>query len=294
MAARSGFQGGETPQRPHGDAHVGRSRESIDALSKWSFRRCRAVCSSDQFLDVPLSRAPSLSSSLPTPSLIAFSADVADHWILVATIVQHAREQGCWEGVDFAVESAAARVCQEAGGRVAVNVMVRDMDLALPNAHDARRLEVLVDGFAPAWRSANWRLTPLWCLPFGAMGLPDLVPRTSMASSWPRPGAEKSVHTRSWSVAVPRRGWRQVVGGDANVPPHFGTREKRAKQAWRIHWAATLACSAARAFAASILDLRVGGGADGDVPRSHDVANDFRHTCASDDRGCLCLIHESV
>ena len=29
---------------------------------------------------------------------------------------------------------------------MAVNVMVRDMDLALPNAHDARRLEVLVDG----------------------------------------------------------------------------------------------------------------------------------------------------
>ena len=31
---------------------------------------------------------------------------------------------------------------------MAVNVMVRDMDLALPNAHDARRLEVLVDGGA--------------------------------------------------------------------------------------------------------------------------------------------------
>ena len=46
----------------------------------------------------------------------------------------------------FAVESAAARVRREAGGRVAVNVMVRDMDLAIPNAHDARWLEVLVDG----------------------------------------------------------------------------------------------------------------------------------------------------
>ena len=54
----------------------------------------------------------------------------------MATIV---REQGWWEG-------AVARVCREAGGRVVVNVMVRDMDLAFPNAQDARLLEVLVDG----------------------------------------------------------------------------------------------------------------------------------------------------
>ena len=53
------------------------------------------------------------------------------------------------------------------------------------------------------------------------------------------------------------------------------TLRKRAEQAWRMRWAATLACSAARAFAASILDLRVGGGADGDVPRSHDVMTEF-------------------
>ena len=46
----------------------------------------------------------------------------------------------------FAVESAAARVCREAGGRVTTNVMVRDLDLAAPNVRDARRLEVVVDG----------------------------------------------------------------------------------------------------------------------------------------------------
>ena len=46
----------------------------------------------------------------------------------------------------FAVESAAARVCREAGGRVTVNMMVRDMDLGLPHAHDSRRLEIVADG----------------------------------------------------------------------------------------------------------------------------------------------------
>ena len=46
----------------------------------------------------------------------------------------------------FAVESAGARICREAGGRVAVNVMVRDMDIAAPDPRDGRRLEIVVDG----------------------------------------------------------------------------------------------------------------------------------------------------
>ena len=41
----------------------------------------------------------------------------------------------------FALESAAARVCREAGARVSTNVLVRDLDL-LPLQH-ARRLEVV-------------------------------------------------------------------------------------------------------------------------------------------------------
>ena len=44
------------------------------------------------------------------------------------------------------MESVAARICREAGGRVTTNVMVRDLDLAGPNMFDARRLEVVVDG----------------------------------------------------------------------------------------------------------------------------------------------------
>ena len=44
----------------------------------------------------------------------------------------------------FALESAAARVCREAGARVSTNVLVRDLDL-LPLQH-AHRLEVVADG----------------------------------------------------------------------------------------------------------------------------------------------------
>ena len=46
----------------------------------------------------------------------------------------------------FALESAAARVCREAGGRMATNILVRDLDLGTPDVRDARRLEVVVDG----------------------------------------------------------------------------------------------------------------------------------------------------
>ena len=44
------------------------------------------------------------------------------------------------------MESAAARIFRERGARVTVNMTVRDMDLHLPNARDARRLEIVADG----------------------------------------------------------------------------------------------------------------------------------------------------
>ena len=72
------------------------------------------------------------------------SADVAVPWIPLATIVQRVR--GLVLGRrGFAVESAVARVSREAG-RVTLNMMVRDMDVAIPHAHDTRRLEVVADG----------------------------------------------------------------------------------------------------------------------------------------------------
>ena len=46
----------------------------------------------------------------------------------------------------FSLESAAARVCRETGAPVSTNLFVRDLDLPIAN-HDARRLEVVADGF---------------------------------------------------------------------------------------------------------------------------------------------------
>ena len=48
--------------------------------------------------------------------------------------------------IGFPLESAAARVCREAGARVRMNVMVRDLDLWPPHRIDNRRLEVVAHG----------------------------------------------------------------------------------------------------------------------------------------------------
>ena len=48
----------------------------------------------------------------------------------------------------WALESVAARICREGGGRVTTNVLLRDLDLGFGRAEaDGRRLEIAVDGF---------------------------------------------------------------------------------------------------------------------------------------------------
>ena len=63
----------------------------------------------------------------------------------------------------FALESVAARICWEAGGRVRTNMLVRDMDLDVPIA-DARRLVVVVDGL-PLQGGAHLQWTRRWSVP---------------------------------------------------------------------------------------------------------------------------------
>ena len=51
-------------------------------------------------------------------------------------------------------------------------------------------------------------------------------------------------------------------------------KRRRVEQAWRIRWSCMLACAAARAFAASLLEQRVSIGGDGNAPVSHFVVAD--------------------
>ena len=43
-----------------------------------------------------------------------------------------------------------------------------------------------------------------------------------------------------------------------------------------MRWSSLLACTAARAFATSLLELRTAHGADGATPPAHEVVADFR------------------
>ena len=106
---------------------------------------------------------------------------------------------------------------------MAVNVMVRDMDLALPNTHDARRLEVLVDGLL-LYGGAQLAIDTTLVSPI----------RKYREHRWHHPGpgpAQKRAHIPGVGrspfpcaiCGLGRRGRRQVVGGDADVPPRsFG------------------------------------------------------------------------
>ena len=50
---------------------------------------------------------------------------------------------------------------------------------------------------------------------------------------------------------------------------------RRKEQAWRLRWFSILSCAAARAFAASLLELR--GGVDGHTPPDQEVERDHHH-----------------
>ena len=102
------------------------------------------------------------------------------------------------------MESVAARICREAGGRVTTNVMVRDLDLAAPNMFDARRLEVVVDGL------------PL----FGGV---QLAVDTTMVSALHANGEARRGATRTDGVV-----WQLLAGGGAYLPRvdrPWGTRQ---------------------------------------------------------------------
>ena len=53
-----------------------------------------------------------------------------------------------------------------------------------------------------------------------------------------------------------------------------------AELAWRRRWVGLLACAAARAFAASLLELPGAAGADGATPSTSEVLEDARYALA--------------
>ena len=148
------------------------------------------------------------------------------------------------------LESVAARICRDGGGRVTTNVLVRDLDLALPGAvADGRRLEVVVDGL-PLFGGAQLAVdTTLVCVLRS-----DGRPRAAVED-----GAKVTRARRRKETTYPELVGLVVLG--VEVGGRFSTENsilrKRVEQAWRFRWGSLLACTTARAVASSLLGCPV-------------------------------------
>ena len=132
----------------------------------WNVNIGRSICSQDSPRQAKLwfDRKPVQAVGWPYPRV---QRAASRHWIyhlfrvlvlrrLQLLLLLTARSCQCGRSIDAlghhiaacarAGVLVAARICREAGGRVATSVFVRDLDLDLHNAGDARRLEVVADG----------------------------------------------------------------------------------------------------------------------------------------------------
>ena len=189
------------------------------------------------------------------------------------------------------MESAAARICREGGARVTTNIMVRDMDLAVPNPGDARRLEIVTDGLP-------------WC------GGAQLAIDTTLISSWhcdgtARPGtadtdgaaltAARRRKERTYLELVGPRGRARLVVLAGEVGGRWSAETMSFLSQWqkRRHDMSLAFCVKGCSRFGDLdgkqsclvqLPLRSRGrfwkcaavGADGDTPASHDVLRDFQ------------------
>ena len=187
----------------------------------------------------------------------------------------------------FALESAAARMCREAGGRVMTNVLVRELDLSpIDNRLDGRRLEVVADGLE-AFGGAQLAIdTTLVCAlrsdgtarPRAARvgGVALQAARARKERTYPELAGEGG-RARLVVLAAEVGGrWsdeaacfvRALAGAKAQSEPL--SMRGSAARAWCRRWR-LLACSAAKAFALSLLEHRSPVSAGGELPPVHDV-----------------------
>ena len=176
---------------------------------------------------------------------------------------------------------------------MATNFMVRDMDLRAPNVHDGRRLEVVADGL-PLFGGVQLAVDTTLVFPLHCDGTARRHTATVDGVAL-REARRRKELTYPELVAPRARGRLVVWAGEVNSRWSEVTRvflsllakararsetpvmRRRVEQAWRLRWGAMLACTAARAFAASLLDMRLGEGVDGDVPTTQEVVNEARH-----------------
>ena len=175
---------------------------------------------------------------------------------------------------------------------MATNLLVRHMDLAAPNAHDCRRLEVVADGL-PLFGGVQLAVGTTLVSPVRGGGQPQrgasdrdgVALKRARRKETMRPELVRPVSRARLVVLALEVGgrWSQeawtsvLLLAQARARSEPPLTRRRMEQAWRLRWYSVISCAAARAFAASLLELRGGHGACGQVPPACDVEREQHH-----------------
>ena len=159
----------------------------------------------------------------------------------------------------FAFESAAARVCREAGARVGTNILVRDLDLVPQGRPDSRRLEVVADGL-PLFHGAQLAIdTTHWCPQWDeTVCHVHVVPGGWSSPHHRQKKKRENVSRVDWSIwAGKARGPRLRSGREASETQWFKARARtepvphQTRAAWLRRWMTISACSSASVLTVS-------------------------------------------
>ena len=191
----------------------------------------------------------------------------------------HHRAACSWSGV-LGREGSLWRVqllgcAEKQGERVATNLLVRDMDLAAPNAHDCRVAVGL-----PLFGGVQLAVDTTLVSPVRGGGQPQRGASDRDGVALKRARRKKET-TYPELVRLVSRARLVVLGGrwsqeawifvqllaQARARSEIPLTRRRMEQAWRLRWYSVISCAAARAFAASLLELRGGHGACGQPRR---------------------------
>ena len=188
------------------------------------------------------------------------------------------------------LERAAARVCREAGAAVALNVLVRDLNVDTARQDD-RRIEVIANGL-PLWGGAQLAVDTTLVSPLTAAGLPRraggrtagaalLTARRAKERTYPE--LCRSNRCRLTVIALEIGGrWSAEAATFVRLLARCRARSApppsraAAISAFTLRWSALLSFAAARSFAASLLSLPLTGTAnvDGELPPLSDILAD--------------------
>ena len=191
------------------------------------------------------------------------------------------------------MEKAAARVCREAGARVAENVRLQAMNLGGISVHDGREIEVVANGL-PLWHGAQLAVDTTLVSPVRRNGQPH--PRAASEDGRQLAVARQRKEQKYHELLASRRcrlvvvalevggRWseealqfvRQLAKAKARAAPALIRASVRA--AYLHRWTGSMAVAAQRAFAATLLELPVDDveGVDGEPPALGDVLLDGR------------------